>query len=117
VLPYLETIESAYAAADVVVARAGASSVAEFAIAGLPSVLVPLPTLKRGDQEANARVMERAGAAIVVMQSEPDFVARIGRETTRLFTDDAARAGMAAAARAVAKPDAAERLADVIEHA
>jgi UDP-N-acetylglucosamine--N-acetylmuramyl-(pentapeptide) pyrophosphoryl-undecaprenol N-acetylglucosamine transferase len=115
VLPYLETIESAYAAVDVVVARSGASSVAEFAIAGLPSVLVPLPTLKRGDQEANARVMERAGAAVVVPQSDPDFIGRVGREVTRLLTDGGARTAMSAAARSVARPDAAERLADVIE--
>jgi len=115
VLPYLETIESAYAAADVVVARAGASSVAEFALAGLPSILVPLPTLRRGDQEANARVLERAGAAVVVMQSDPAFVDRLGTEATRLLTDAAVRASMSAAARSVAKPDAAERLADVIE--
>ncbi len=115
VLPYLETIESAYAAADVVVARAGASSVAEFAICGLPSILVPLPTLRRGDQEANARVMERAGGAIVVMQSEPDLVDRIGREASRLLSDASARAAMSAAARSAARPDAAERLADVIE--
>jgi undecaprenyldiphospho-muramoylpentapeptide beta-N-acetylglucosaminyltransferase len=115
VLPYLETIESAYAAADVVVARSGASSVAEFAIAGLPSILVPLPTLRRGDQEANARVLERAGAAVVVPQSDPSFIERIGAETTRLLTDAAAREAMSAAARAVARPDAAERFADVIE--
>jgi UDP-N-acetylglucosamine--N-acetylmuramyl-(pentapeptide) pyrophosphoryl-undecaprenol N-acetylglucosamine transferase len=115
VLPYLEIIETAYAAADVVVARAGASSVAEFAIAGLPSILVPLPTLRRGDQEANARVMERAGAAVVVMQSEADFVARIGQEASRLLADPSARRAMSAAARSIARPDAAERLADVIE--
>lgn len=115
VLPYLETIESAYAAADVVVARAGASSVAEFAIAGLPSILVPLPTLKRGDQEANARFAERAGAAVVIRQSDPSFIERIGAEATRLLVDVDARAAMSAAAKSIARPDAAARLADVIE--
>jgi UDP-N-acetylglucosamine--N-acetylmuramyl-(pentapeptide) pyrophosphoryl-undecaprenol N-acetylglucosamine transferase len=115
VLPYLLTMESAYAASDAVVARSGASSVAEFALAGLPSILVPLPTLRRGDQEANARVFERAGAAVVVMQSDPAFAERVGAEATRLLTDASARTAMSVAARSVAKPDAAERLADVIE--
>jgi len=115
VFPYLDAIENAYAAADVVVARSGASSVAEFAIAGLPSILVPLPTLRRGDQEANARFFERAGAAVIVPQSDPSFVARIGQEATRVLTDGGARKVMSDAARSVARPDAADRLADVIE--
>jgi len=115
VLGYLGSIEGAYAAADVVVARSGASSIAEFAIAGLPSILVPLTTLRRGDQGANARVLERAGAAVVVAQTEPAFADRIGAEATRLLTDAGARAAMSAAARSIARPDAAERLADVIE--
>jgi UDP-N-acetylglucosamine--N-acetylmuramyl-(pentapeptide) pyrophosphoryl-undecaprenol N-acetylglucosamine transferase len=59
--------------------------------------------------------MERAGAAVVVMQSEADFVARIGQEASRLLADPSARRAMSAAARSIARPDAAERLADVIE--
>jgi UDP-N-acetylglucosamine--N-acetylmuramyl-(pentapeptide) pyrophosphoryl-undecaprenol N-acetylglucosamine transferase len=89
--------------------------VAEFAIAGLPSILVPLPTLKRGDQEANARFLQRAGAAVIVPQSDPSFVERIGSEATELLGDASRRAAMSAAATSVARPDAAERLADVIE--
>jgi UDP-N-acetylglucosamine:LPS N-acetylglucosamine transferase len=115
VLGYLESIQDAYAAADVAVARSGASTVAELAITGLPSVLVPLPTLRRGDQEANARVLERAGAATVILQSDPRFVDAVGAEVSRLLGDQGARAAMADAARSVARPDAAERLADVIE--
>ena len=115
VLGYLETIQDAYAAADVAVARSGASTVAELAVTGLPSVLVPLPTLRRGDQEANARVLERAGGATVILQSDPRFVEAVGAEVSRLLGDDRARVAMATAARSVARPDAAERLADVIE--
>lgn len=117
VLGYLESIEDAYLAADVAVARSGASTVAELALAGLPSVLVPLPTLARGDQEANARVLERAGAAIVVLQSDPRLVDTIGSEVTRLLTDRATRRDMSLAAASLARPDAAERLADVVESA
>jgi undecaprenyldiphospho-muramoylpentapeptide beta-N-acetylglucosaminyltransferase len=115
VLGYLEAIQDAYAAADVVVARSGASTVAELAIAGLPSVLVPLPTLRRGDQEANARVLSSAGAATVILQTSARFVDEVGAEVARLFADRDAREAMAAAARSLARPDAAERLADVVE--
>ncbi len=66
-------MEDAYVAVDLAVSRSGAMTVAELAIAGLPSVLVPLPTLARGDQEANARVLERAGGASVLLQSHADF--------------------------------------------
>jgi UDP-N-acetylglucosamine--N-acetylmuramyl-(pentapeptide) pyrophosphoryl-undecaprenol N-acetylglucosamine transferase len=114
VLPYLEGMQDAYLSADVVVARSGASSVAEFALAGLPQVLVPLPTLKRGDQDANARVAERAGAAVIVPQSDPAFVERVSNEVTALLTDEARRRTMGSAARSIAKPRAAAALADLI---
>jgi UDP-N-acetylglucosamine--N-acetylmuramyl-(pentapeptide) pyrophosphoryl-undecaprenol N-acetylglucosamine transferase len=97
------------------VSRSGASTVAELSIAGLPSVLVPLPTLRRGDQEANARLLEAAGGAVVVLQSHSSFVETVGNELTRLLTDENARTGMSRAAASFARPDASERLADVIE--
>jgi UDP-N-acetylglucosamine--N-acetylmuramyl-(pentapeptide) pyrophosphoryl-undecaprenol N-acetylglucosamine transferase len=114
VLGYLDSMEDAYLAADVVVSRSGASTIAELALAGLPSVLVPLPTLARGDQEANARVLERAGGATVILQKHPRFVEAVGEELTRLLTDDDARAAMSSGARSIARADAAERLADVV---
>jgi len=117
VLGFLDAIEDAYLAADVALSRSGASAVAELAISGVPSVLVPLPTLRRGDQEANARLLERAGGATVVLQSRPDFVDALGRELTRLLGDPAARAAMSRAAASFARPDASEKLADVIESA
>jgi UDP-N-acetylglucosamine--N-acetylmuramyl-(pentapeptide) pyrophosphoryl-undecaprenol N-acetylglucosamine transferase len=115
VLGYLDTIEEAYLAADVSISRSGASTVAELALLGLPSILVPLPTLARGDQEANARVLERAGAAKVILQSTDGFSDVVGTETSRLLGDERSRVAMATAARTLARPDAAERLADVIE--
>ncbi|MGH2760505.1 MAG: UDP-N-acetylglucosamine--N-acetylmuramyl-(pentapeptide) pyrophosphoryl-undecaprenol N-acetylglucosamine transferase [Actinomycetota bacterium] len=115
VLGYLDTIEDAYLAADVSISRSGASTVAEVALLGLPSILVPLPTLARGDQEANARVLERAGAATVISQSTSGLPAVVGAEVSRLMSDDGARGAMAAAGKALARPDAADRLADVIE--
>ena len=115
VLDYLDSIEDAYLSADVSVSRSGASTVAELALVGLPSILVPLPTLARGDQEANARVLERAGAATVILQSTQGFSGAVGAEVSRLLEDRDARASMAAAARTLARPDGAERLADVVE--
>jgi UDP-N-acetylglucosamine--N-acetylmuramyl-(pentapeptide) pyrophosphoryl-undecaprenol N-acetylglucosamine transferase len=114
VLGFLEAMEDAYAAADLAISRSGAGTVSELAIAGLPSVLVPLTTLARGDQEANARVLERAGAARVVLQTDPALADRLAREVSAIAGDAALRERMSAAARSVATPDAAERLAEVV---
>jgi UDP-N-acetylglucosamine--N-acetylmuramyl-(pentapeptide) pyrophosphoryl-undecaprenol N-acetylglucosamine transferase len=115
VVGFLDSMEDAYASVDVAVSRSGASAVAELSIAALPSVLVPLPTLRRGDQEANARLLEAAGGAVVVLQSDPAFVETVGNEITRLLSDEVARLAMTRAAASFARPDASERLADVIE--
>lgn len=115
VLGFLDAIEDAYLAADAAVSRSGASAVAELAIAGLPSVLVPLRTLRRGDQEANARLLERAGGAFVLLENDPAFTDVLGRTLRRLLAAGAVGARMAEAARAFARPDAAERLADVVD--
>jgi UDP-N-acetylglucosamine--N-acetylmuramyl-(pentapeptide) pyrophosphoryl-undecaprenol N-acetylglucosamine transferase len=92
------------------VARAG-GSVLELAAAGLPAVLVPYPHATAGHQEANARFMERAGAAVVVPDAELDG-SRLSREVGALLAAPKRLAEMAAAARRVARPDAAERIAD-----
>ena len=115
VLGFLDAMQDAYAAADVAVSRSGAITVAELAIAGLPAVLVPLTTLARGDQEANAGVLERAGAARVVLQTDPAFDERLAEEVSGLLGDADLRLRMSAAGRDVATPDAAARLAEVVE--
>jgi UDP-N-acetylglucosamine--N-acetylmuramyl-(pentapeptide) pyrophosphoryl-undecaprenol N-acetylglucosamine transferase len=115
VVGYLDNIEDAYMTADVAVSRSGASVVAELALAGLPSVLVPLPTLTRGDQEANARTLERAGGASVILQSDPDFTDKLRVRIEELFADAKQRESMSAAVRTRARPDAAQRLAEVVE--
>ncbi|MDQ6612853.1 MAG: glycosyltransferase, partial [Gemmatimonadota bacterium] len=70
VRPYLSPINSAYAAADLAVTRAGANTIAEQCAWGIPSVLVPLPTAAQDHQTHNARAVESAGAAIYLAQSE-----------------------------------------------
>ena len=117
VVGFCDAMQDAYAAADLAISRSGALTVAELAIAGLPSVLVPLETLARGDQEANARVLERAGGALVVRQSDARFTEVLTDAVTTLIADPSSRGRMRDALSSVARPDAAERLADLVEAA
>ena len=82
----------------------------ELAAAGLPSVLVPYPHATGNHQDANARFMERAGAAVVIPDAELDGPS-LAREVGGLLAAPQRMAEMANAARAVARPDAAERVA------
>jgi len=101
------------AAGHLVVARSGASTVAELAAIGRPAILVPLPHALDQDQLANASALAAAGGALLVRQS--DFTAeRLAADLSRLFGDPARLSGMAAAAKAVGRADAAERLADEV---
>ena len=106
--PFMDEIGVAYGAADIALARAG-GSVWELAAAGLPAVLVPGAFATGDHQEKNARWFADAGGALVVPESEaahgPGLV-------TELLADDDRLAAMAAAMRAVARPDAAEEIAD-----
>lgn len=70
VLPFLESMESAYAAADLVICRAGAGTLAELAAQGKPAVLIPYPDAAAGHQKINARVLEKAGAAALILEPE-----------------------------------------------
>ncbi|MEZ5291366.1 MAG: undecaprenyldiphospho-muramoylpentapeptide beta-N-acetylglucosaminyltransferase [Vicinamibacterales bacterium] len=100
--------------ADVVVARAGASTLAEITVLGRASVLVPLPTAADDHQRKNARALEAAGAADVI--EERDLTGeRLAAHLLALAADGPRRAAMAAKARALGRPDAAARVADAIE--
>jgi UDP-N-acetylglucosamine--N-acetylmuramyl-(pentapeptide) pyrophosphoryl-undecaprenol N-acetylglucosamine transferase len=102
----------AYADADLVVARAGAMSCAELTARGLPAILVPYPHAADDHQRRNAEVLVRAGAAELILDRELDGE-RLARTLEPLLADTRARARMADAARAIGRPDAAERVADV----
>jgi UDP-N-acetylglucosamine--N-acetylmuramyl-(pentapeptide) pyrophosphoryl-undecaprenol N-acetylglucosamine transferase len=108
-VPYVEPFADALAAADLAVARAG-GSVFELAAAGLPSILVPYPHATGNHQDANARFMEEAGAAVVIPDAELDGP-RLAREVGGLLAAPQRMAAMANAAREVARPDAAEVVA------
>lgn len=102
---YLEDMGSAYATADLVIARAGAVSLAEMTANGLPSILIPLPIATGGHQLLNARSLETAGAAIVLEDAllEAESLSRIARE---LIQSPRRLASMAKAARSMGRPDA-----------
>jgi len=112
-IPFLQRMELAYAAADVVVARAGASTIAEVTVCGLPSILVPYPHATANHQEANARAVERAGASTIV----PDRVLTpelLARRMTALLDDEPRLARMGECASAWSRPDATAALAEQV---
>ena len=115
-VPYEEDMASLYGAADVAVQRAGASTVAELALAGVPSVLVPLPGAPGDHQGANARAMASAGAAVVLDDGELDGE-RLAKELDELLSDASRLAQMGEAARSLARPDAAKEIAELVERA
>ncbi len=111
---YEEHVERLYAAADIYVGRAGGSTVAELTVVGLGGVLVPLPIAPRDAQTANAEALVRVGAAVLVPDGELDDQ-RLAAELTPLLAAPATLVGMADAARSLAHPDAARRVADLAE--
>jgi undecaprenyldiphospho-muramoylpentapeptide beta-N-acetylglucosaminyltransferase len=111
---YEHDMPTVYAAADLIVCRSGASTVAELAVAGVPSVLVPLPHAPGDHQTANARAMVDAGGALLLADSEAD-ADRIAAVLDSLVRDRGRRDLMASAARSLARPDAAEQVADLVE--
>lgn len=112
-MPYIENMPEVMPAADLAVTRAGAMTLAELSAAGLPAVLVPYPYAAAGHQLANARRYAAAGAGVLVQDHE--LAERLPAELNRLLADDHARAAMADAARALARPDAARRIAAVLD--
>lgn len=113
-VPYEERMATVYAAADLVVCRAGAMTVAELAVAGVPSVLVPLPGAPGDHQTANARVLERSGAAVILADQECD-ADRLEGVVGDLLSDTSHLDAMGRAARAAGHPDAAAAGAAVVE--
>jgi UDP-N-acetylglucosamine:LPS N-acetylglucosamine transferase len=111
---YEQQMDALYARAAVAVCRAGAGTVAELTVAGVPAVLVPLPGAPSDHQTRNAQTLERAGAAVMVRDTDCD-AARLDAVVSELLADPQRLAGMQAAARALGRPDAAARVADMIE--
>lgn len=112
VLDFVDRMDLALAAADLVLCRAGASSVTEAAATGVPAIFVPLP-IGNGEQELNAAPVVRAGGALLVADGDltPDWVA----DTVSVLANDPARlARMSAAAAGLIPRDADDRLAAIV---
>lgn len=106
-----EAMSLALAAADLTVARAGASTLGEFPVVGLPSVLVPL-VISGVNQQLNAEQLANHGAAVIVADNQ--LADDLARTVVELLNQSDRRAAMAKAARALAKPDAAQKIADTL---
>lgn len=113
VVPFIDRMAEAYAVSDLAICRAGALTLAELTAAGLPSLLVPFPHAADNHQEANARVLEAAGAALLCTQSNWQLSTQT--EALAALADPARREAMSRAAHALARVDAARTIVDELE--
>jgi UDP-N-acetylglucosamine--N-acetylmuramyl-(pentapeptide) pyrophosphoryl-undecaprenol N-acetylglucosamine transferase len=116
VAPFHHRMEEAYSVADLVVSRAGASSLSELCLFGLPSILIPYPHATDDHQRANASILVSAGAAEMVAEKEaaPEPFAAL---VAGLIGDPRRRESMAAAAKRLSPESAASNVADALERA
>src|SRR6185437_15583374 len=112
--PFFTDLPQRMAKAHLVIGRSGAGTVAELMAIGRPAILVPLPFALDDNQTPNAEILVRGGAGWLTPQRDltPDALAQL---LQKIFADPAALAAHAAAAHAVATPDAAAKLADVVD--
>jgi UDP-N-acetylglucosamine--N-acetylmuramyl-(pentapeptide) pyrophosphoryl-undecaprenol N-acetylglucosamine transferase len=113
---FVADMPGAFGQASLIVGRAGANAVAEIAAAGKPAILVPFPFAADDHQTANARALEQAGAAVLIADAELDGK-RLHEAIAGLMQDPQRLERMGLAARALARPDAAAKAADVLEEA
>lgn len=110
IAPFVEDMAGAYAAADLVISRAGATTVSELAALGKPSILVPSPNVAEDHQTHNARALSDLGAAVTLPENELDEL--LSTRVLALLGDSELRARMGAKAREWGRPDATERIVD-----
>ncbi|HEX2178782.1 MAG TPA: undecaprenyldiphospho-muramoylpentapeptide beta-N-acetylglucosaminyltransferase [Actinomycetota bacterium] len=113
VVGYTDAMELAYACSDLALCRSGASTVAELAAVGLPAILVPLPISLDDDQRRNAEAVVEAGGARMILDKDlkPQVVVEVVEE---LIRHPDRLESMAAGVRSLARPDAAERFAELV---
>ena len=112
VRPFLDDMPDRFAQAHLVMARSGASTVAELAAAGKPALLVPFAAAADDHQKRNAEEMVNAGAAVMLEEWDLDIPGKLIKALTGLLASPERLAAMAAAARTEAHPDAAQRIAE-----
>lgn len=114
VVPYLDAMWHEVAAADLVVCRAGAMTIGELCASGRAAVLIPFARATNNHQEANARVLERAGAAVVITEAELT-PSRLASAVDEILGRGEATREMGERARALAVTDASGKIVDIIE--
>jgi UDP-N-acetylglucosamine--N-acetylmuramyl-(pentapeptide) pyrophosphoryl-undecaprenol N-acetylglucosamine transferase len=120
VVPFIEDVAGALGQSHLIVTRAGAVTVAEICAAGRPALFLPL-TIAKGHQIENSRLLERAGAAEVLVEGdaaqgpEEPFASRLAAKLIDLLADRAGLARRGEAARALARPGAVAAIADALE--
>ena len=112
-VPFIDRMDLAYAACDLVLARAGALSIAEITACGKPSVLVPLPFSTGGHQKQNAEQIAKVGGAIIAEETNTK-PAELAQQILELLNDKTKMEDMKKAAAVFGKPNAAEALAKII---
>ena len=110
---YIYDMPTVMAAADLVICRAGASTIAETAAAGKPAIFVPSPNVTDNHQEKNARILEEHGAAVVLRETECDGE-RLYEAVKELLGDRERLSGMEKAVQSMAVPDSAEKIYGII---
>lgn len=108
---FLDGVAGEIAAADLVICRAGATTLAELAAVGRPAVLVPLPTAADDHQRKNADVLVNAGAALMIEEKDLN-AGTLAALASELLHDNERRTRMSVAMKTLARPDAAERIVD-----
>ena len=111
---YIYNMPTVMAAADVVIGRAGSATCNEIAATGTPCILIPSPNVTGNHQEKNARVLEAAGGAVVILEKDctPEI---LYAEVQGLLVDEERRERMSKALRGLVKIDSAERICDIVE--
>jgi UDP-N-acetylglucosamine--N-acetylmuramyl-(pentapeptide) pyrophosphoryl-undecaprenol N-acetylglucosamine transferase len=112
--PFFRDMPERMASSHLVVSRSGASTVAELAVIGRPAIMVPLPHALDQDQKANAEILAGAGGGWMIEQKDM-LPQRLADDLAVLIEDPVRLAAAAKAARTVGRPDAVERLADLVE--
>ncbi len=114
VLPFIEDMAAAYRRADLIVSRAGASTIFELALLGKPSILIPYPYAANRHQETNALALVRAGGAEMVLEDELSGE-RLAALLLKYMDDRTGLQRMGRKARTIGRPDAAQRIVDELE--
>ena len=111
---YIYNMPTVMAAADVMIGRAGSATCNEIAAAGVPCILIPSPNVTNNHQEKNARVLEEAGGAVVILEKDctPEGMYR---QVTQLLADENRREQMTGALHSLVKADSADRICDLVE--